>query len=110
MQSDFPESDWKILSRLKPLALERLCQRILTEAGGILDHTQAGGHHRAYLDLYKHINESDKVVSDCFDKWSRSHALTALINWRSEGLLTEEEFGVFSPETRAAVDFWLKRG
>ncbi|MFZ5909429.1 MAG: hypothetical protein ACOYYU_05385 [Chloroflexota bacterium] len=44
MPPNFPESDWKILSRLKPLALDRLCQCILQEAGGIIAHAQVGGH------------------------------------------------------------------
>lgn len=110
MRRDFPEPDWKTLSRLKPLALERLCQRILQEAGSILDRTQEGGHHRAYLDLYRHIHERDKVVSDCFNDWKRSQALEILINWKLEGLLTDEEFAAFSSETRAIVEMWLKRG
>ena len=110
MPRDFPEPDWKTFSRLKPLALDRLCQRILQKAGGIITHAQEGGHHRSYLDLFRHIQESDKVVSVCFDKWSRSHALDILINWRSENLLTDEEFAAFSPETRTIVNGFLKQG
>jgi hypothetical protein len=109
MPHDFPESDWKTLFRLKPLVLDRLCQRILQEAGGILDHTEEGGHHRAYLDLYKHIHTSDETVADCFNDWKRSRALEILINWRLERLLTDEEFAAFSPDTRAIVDMLLKR-
>ncbi len=109
MPRDFPESDWKTLSHLKPLALERLCQRILQEAGGILDHTQEGGHHYAYLDLYKHIHTSDETVATCFNDWKRSHALEILISWKLERLLTDEEFASFRSDTRAIVDMWLKR-
>ena len=109
MPPNFPESDWKTLSRLKPSALERLCQRILREAGSIIAHTREDGSHRVYLDLYHHIQRSDKVVSDCFDKWSRSHALDILTNWRAENLLTEEEFSAFSAETCRMVEWFLKR-
>ena len=109
MPYDFPEPDWKALSRLKPLALDRLCQRILQESGKILDHAKEGGSHSAYLELYKHIHTSDERVSDCFDDMKRSRALAILINWKLEGLLTEEEFNAFGPETRALVDAWLKR-
>ena len=109
MPRDFPESDWKTLSRLKPLALDRLCQRILEKAGGILDHAQEGEHHPAYLDLYKHIHASDETIADRFNDWKRSRALEILINWRLESLLTDEEFAAFSPDTRAIVDMWLKR-
>ncbi len=109
MMNNFPESDWKTLSRLKPLALDRLCQRILQKAGKILNHAKEGGSHSAYLELYKHIHTSDERVSNCFDDTKRSRAMTILINWKLEDLLTEEEFNAFSPETRAIVDAWLKR-
>ena len=110
MQRNFPETDWKMLSRIKPLTLDRLCQRILQESGDILARAKEGGNHGVYLELFRHIQESDKVVSACFDQWSRSHALDILINWRRENLLTEEEFDAFSPETRRMVDGFLKMG
>jgi hypothetical protein len=109
MQNNFPESDWKTLSRLKPLALDRLCQRILQESGKILDHAKVGGSHSAYLELYKYIHTSDEMVSNCFDDMKRSRGLAILINWKLEGLLTEEEFNAFSPETREMVSVLLKR-
>jgi hypothetical protein len=110
MRRNFPESDWKILSRLKPLALDRLCRRILQEAGGILDRAKEGESHSAYLDLYRHIHANDETVADCFNDLKRSRALDKLINWRLEGLITDEEFDTFSPDTRAVVNMWLKRG
>jgi hypothetical protein len=109
MQNDFPESDWNTLSRLKPLALERLCKRILQESGNILDHAQEGEHHHAYLSLYKHIHASDEKVANCFNDWRRSQAISILVNWRLNDLLTDEEFKAFSPETRAIVKVWLKQ-
>jgi hypothetical protein len=108
MPHNFPESDWKILSHLKPMALERLCQRVLQESGKILDHAKEGGSHSAYLELYKHIHTSDEALSNCFNDMKRSRALAILINWKLEGLLTEAEFNAFSPETRVLVDAWLK--
>lgn len=110
MQRNFPEIDWKMLSRLKPLTLDRLCRRILHESGELLAHAKEGGNHGVYLELFRHIQESDKVVSECFDTWSRSHALDILINWKRENLLTQEEFDAFSPETRMIVDGFLKMG
>ena len=110
MPNDFPESDWKILSRLKPLALDRLCQRILQKSGGFIARAKEGGYHSAYLDLYKYIQNSDETVANCFNDWRRSQALNLLIHWRSENLLTEEEFADFSLNTRTIVDGFLKRG
>lgn len=108
MQRNFPESDWKILSRFRPLILDRLCRRILQEAGKFVVGAKEGGSHSAYLSLYKHIQNSDETVADCFNDWRRSQALTILINWRSENLLTDEEFADFSPDTRTIVNGFLK--
>ena len=108
MPNNFSEPDWKILSRLKPLALDRLCQRILGGSGDIIARAQEGERHRTYLDLYQHIQKSDDIVGRCFNDWKRSQALNILINWRLEHLITEEEFAAFSPNTRAIVDMLLK--
>ena len=103
MQNNFPESDWKTLSRLRPLALERLCKRILQESGNILDRAQEDGHHHAYLDLYRHIRESDDIVAVCFNEFKRSQAMNTLANWIENNLLTDEEFASFQLETREMV-------
>ncbi len=109
MPPNLPESDWKTLSRLKPSALERLCQRILHRAQDLLAAAQEGESHRVYLDLYKHIHKSDETLVNCFDDWRRSQALVTLMNWREQNLLTDEEFASFSSETREMVDEWLAR-
>lgn len=99
MGLELPEPDWKTLSRLKSVALDRLCQGILRGAQDLLAHAQEGESHRAYLNLYRYLQDSDKVLARCFD-WRRSQALLILANWRQEGLLTDEEFARFSPEAR----------
>ena len=106
---NFPESDWKHLSRLKPLALDRLCQRILAEAHALIDAAAEGEHHRAYLAFYRYIQEQDRLVADCFNDWRRTQALFLLMHWRQQRLLTEKEFAGFSAETRNVVDAWLSR-
>jgi hypothetical protein len=109
MKMNFPESDWKHLTRLKPLAIERLCRRILAETRTLIDAAAEGEHHQAYLALFRHIQEQDRVVADCFDNWRRSQAVFLLMHWRAQRLLTEEEFAGFSAETRNGVDSWLSR-
>jgi hypothetical protein len=106
---NLPEQDWKLLSRLKPLALDRLCQRILQETQALIDVAAEGEHHRAYLALYRYIQDQDRVVADCFNDWRRAQALFLLMHWRHQGLLTDAEFAGFSAETRHAVDSWLFR-
>jgi hypothetical protein len=106
---NFPEQDWKLLSRLKPVALDRLCQRILAETQALVTAATEGEHHRAYLALYRYIQEQDQLVADCFNDWRRSQALLLLMYWRKQRLLTNEEFAGFSAETRTAVDSWVFR-
>jgi hypothetical protein len=108
MPRDFPESDWKTLSRLKPLALDRLCRRIVLESEDIIVRVKEGGYHSAYLELYQHIQSGDKRLSNCFDDWKRSQAFFILANWRREKLVTDEEFAAFSAETRIVVGGLLK--
>lgn len=99
-----PEEDWRYLSHLKTPARERLCWRILNEARMIIARAKEGQYHRAYLDLYQHVQRRDRLIADCFNYWSRSRALEHLLLWRRHGLITEDEFAGFSPETRALVD------
>lgn len=109
MQRDFPPADWKILSSLKPQALDRLCQRTLTTTEDIILRANEGGYHSAYLEVFKHIERSDRTLSDCFDDWRRSQAVFFLAHWRREKLITDEEFANFSEETRSRVDSFLRR-
>ncbi len=105
----FSEQDWKHLTRLKPLALERLCQRILDGAQAIIAAAAEGERHRTCLALYRHIEEGDRLIADGFNDWRRSRAPFHLIAWRQQGLITDEEFAAFSPETRGFVDNQLAR-
>lgn len=100
---NLPESDWKHLSRLRPLALDRLCRRILQEAEAIIASAADRGNHRAYLDLYQHLREQDRVVADCFDNWRRSQGFFLLSLWHRHGLITDEELAGFTPEIQERV-------
>lgn len=110
MERNFPEPDWKILSKLKPLALDRLCQRILMTSEDIIVRVKEGGYYNAYLELYKHIQTNDETLSNCFNDWKRSQAFFILASWRRENLISEDEFTDFSGETRAVVKLLLSRG
>lgn len=101
------ENDWKYLSRLQPIALDRLCQRILQEIQELINATEEGEHHRTYLAIYRQIEQQDQVIADCFNDLGRSLALFRLMHWRRQGLITEEEFASFSAKTRIVVDEWL---
>ncbi|WP_322806520.1 hypothetical protein [Thermanaerothrix sp.] len=101
--NDFPESDWKILSRLKPLALERLCLRILHQIQAYITTMPPGASHSTYLAIYRFIHEQDRLIAAGFNHWSRSRAFEHLLIWRRHALLTEDEFASFSAETRQRI-------
>lgn len=98
-----PEREWKILSRLRPLALERLCRGILDGARNLIVMAEDGTYYQTYLALYRYIREQDQLVADCFDDWRRSRALILLAIWRQRQLITDEEFAAFSQQTRDEV-------
>lgn len=96
------ESDWKHLSKLKPLALERLCRRILDEVQTAAVDPALSFHDR-YLKIYALIQERDNDIVGAFDEMSRSKAWLRVLNMNSLGLLTEEELAGFSEEMRASL-------
>ena len=100
------EADWKVLRRLHPLALERFCERVLTEIERVMDISTQSAHQR-YLGIFQIIEQRDREVASIFNDPKRSNALTMLARIRSEGLLTEDEFSSFTSETRAAIQLLL---
>src|SRR5690349_17246983 len=103
MAPEIRESDWKLLRDLKPVALERFCDRVLTELAALSTADGKGAHER-YLAVFDQLTRRDRDLSRAFDGLRRSTALLQLAVMRSHGLFTDEEFARFSPETRRAVD------
>jgi hypothetical protein len=101
-----PERDWKLLSQLTPVALERFCARVLAEAARI---TAAPGmtSHERYLKLYGLIQQQDRDLAFAFNDHRRSTALVKTARLHALGLLTEDELGAFTEETRETVSFLL---
>jgi len=103
MATEIKESDWKLFRRLHAVALERFCERVLTEirsAAGDGD----GGHHDRYLKVFDLVRKRDKAIGRMFNDPRRSNALILLANIKGEGLLTAAELAQFSPEARQAID------
>ena len=65
------EPDWKLFRRLQPVALDRFCQKILTEIEGIAADTNKT-HHERYLAIYERIRQRDKELAAAFDDLRRS--------------------------------------
>jgi hypothetical protein len=96
------ESDWKKFRQLHPLALERFCERVLSEVGPLAAASGKNAHER-YLAVYQLIHKRNKELAQAFDDFRRSTALHQLALLRSWGLVTDEEFARFSFETQNVV-------
>jgi hypothetical protein len=106
MSQGIKESDWKLYRKLRAVALERFCQRILEEIERINSDSNKSSHDR-YQAIYNLIKRSDKEIARTFDDFRRSTAVVQLAIICSLGLLPDEELQRFSSETRAAVETFL---
>ncbi|MCB8977503.1 MAG: hypothetical protein H6657_08795 [Ardenticatenaceae bacterium] len=98
-----PESDWKKLRPIREKALARLCMRTLMQIHAKSEPVHFEEAHKAYLEVYKLVDESDELVADLFNDWRRSIAIIRLMGWLSHGLVTEEEFCLLSQETQTLM-------
>jgi hypothetical protein len=102
MQPEFPESDWKIFSELRLVALERFCKRVLDEVPRVpVDAEQS--YHQRYLELFRWLGERNDELARAFDNPRRSQMLWQLAAIHTHGLLTPDEFARFTPQTRERV-------
>jgi hypothetical protein len=107
MSRDISERDWKIFRELHKVALNRLCERILTEARAEIDRGDQTPHER-YLRLFKLIQDRDDDVARAFNDFRRSTAQMQLGIIASMGLLTQEEIERFGPEARRTIELFSR--
>ena len=96
---EITESDWKVFRRLRELALERYCRRVLNDVSQLVEKDRSSAHER-YLKLWELLRERDKTIGNAFDDPRRSQALIQLLNIVNEDLLTENELTQFSEDLR----------
>ena len=65
------ESDWKVLRRLHPIAMDRYCQHVLEEIEQLSSALSESPHHR-YLNVYEVMQKRDAEMSQIFDAICRS--------------------------------------
>jgi hypothetical protein len=100
---EIKESDWKLYRDLHQTLVERYCQQVLEEVGGIC--AQAGNSsHQRYLDLYKTIERRDRELGQLFDNPKRSTALFQIMACNARGLFTQEEFARFSQDVQELAE------
>src|SRR5262245_1947820 len=107
MMRDIKESDWKIFKRLREVALERFCERVLGDIERITSDNVKTKHER-YVAIYQLVHEGDKEIHPIFEYLRRSTAVRQICEFRSHDLLTEQELRQFSPELVELVEHILR--
>ena len=107
MHNQIKESDWKVFKELRPLALQRYCEKVMGDVNEIIRDSDKDAYDR-YSKMYKIVRDGDKKLADMFDGFSRSRAFTQLLMYYEQGLLNEEEIDQLSDETRERIRATLK--
>jgi hypothetical protein len=102
MRHEFPESDWKVFSKLRLVALERFCKRVLDGVSRFPLGTEPSYHQR-YLELFRWLGERNDELGNAFDNPRRSHMLWQLAAIYAYGLLEPDEFARFTSPTRERI-------
>ncbi|MCX6980363.1 MAG: hypothetical protein NTV08_06375 [Verrucomicrobia bacterium] len=102
MTRTIPESDWKLFRQLHPIALSRLCQQVLDDIAAIVADKKTIAHER-YLKIYKLVQQRDQTIGELFNDLRRSTAIMRLLAICSHNLITEDEIGRFTQETRDVI-------
>lgn len=101
--SSIPEKDWKLFRKLKADLIARVCDSVFVKVEKIME-SRSGNEHQSYLDLYHLIKQQDKLISKYFDNPTRNNLIYKIIALRSNNMLTNDEFSLFSEETQLIVN------
>jgi hypothetical protein len=83
-------------------ALERFCQRVLTEVADLASQSGKSFHDR-YIEIYRLLQRRDRELARAFDAPRRSQAVAHLAAMSALGLLEPDELLRFSAATRESV-------
>ncbi len=99
---EFPEADWKVFRRLREVALERFCERILGQVVSASSDASKSFHER-YLSVWRLLQKHDKQLAEAFNNPRRSDAFPQLTLMYSLGLIEEQELQKLTPDTRNVI-------
>jgi hypothetical protein len=100
---DIKESDWRTFRKLRELALDRYCQRVLEDVQRVLENRDGSNHDR-YLKLWAILQDRDETIAIAFNDPRRSTAFIQLANIVAEDLLSKPELNQFSEDLRERID------
>jgi hypothetical protein len=108
---DIREADWKVFREVHGAALERFFERAVREMERNMAAGEGKGNWRErFWEVLEPAQKRRKEAAELFDDFRRSTALIFLARLRREGLVTDEEMGRFSEETRKYVAGILSLG
>lgn len=103
-----PEADWKVFRELQKVALDRFCQRVLTQLARIAGDPKRS-HHERYLAIYRLLQKRDRELARGFDDPKRSRMIQQLATIHSLRLLEPGDLARFTEETRQTVKFLVEQ-
>ena len=65
MEHGINESEWKLFRQLRPLALDRFCQRVLAEVSRLAAATETSSHER-YLAVFQVLQRRDEELAGAY--------------------------------------------
>lgn len=96
------ERDWKYLRSIHDELLATLCARINQKSLEILQRPHVSEPDK-YQQLYRHLQDSDQLVAECFDDWRRSTMWLTLRILYSRGLLRPEHVSHLTEPAKALL-------
>jgi len=98
----FPESDWKLLRKIREEALAEACEQAFVVVERIAEN-RTGREHEAYLELWKYFKEKDREIANAFNNINRNNAMRSLINMVTYESISKGKLAEFTEETQQKV-------
>ena len=99
MAESMSERDWKYMKKIKADLLASLCERINKKSIAILQE-KAGSEYERYLKHYKNVQDSDRIIAECFNDWRRSTLLMKLATLQRHALISQEQLEQLSEDSQ----------
>jgi hypothetical protein len=103
MSRSTPEHDWKYMRSVHDDFLAALCKRINNQSTALLADS-VGSEHEKYLALYRHIQDSDQIIGECFNDLKRSNLFMKLGALQHHAILKPAHIEQLSPETQERLN------
>ena len=100
--SSISEKDWKLFRKLQIDLTAKACELIFIKVEALAKKRE-GIEHKSYLDLYDLIQAEDAIIAEMFNNPTRNNVLLKLVSLKNHGIFTEEQFEMFSQETKDRV-------